>query len=209
MCLLGVAVILLFLIESIKVIYSCFYANTFPPIGALHERNASLPSINNLVSVTVTVSLCFCSCPFPCVPEYQLWFHFLSLCQGPFSSGPAPITVPVSLFLFLSLPMPLSLFLTFPYVLVSLCSRPQAPVPSTPLCYILFYLHSRSTLERQFLSFSTASERGYNTCHICWNTCHVTPSSMLIYVSTFCKYTPISTLGKERSTLVENLNTLV
>ena len=125
MCLLGVAVILLFLIESIKVIYSCFYAKTFPPIGALHERNASLPSINNLVSVTVTVSLCFCSCPFPCVLEYQLWFHFLSLCLGPFSSGPAPITVPVSPFLFLSLPMPLFLFLT-----LSLC--PCIPVFSSP-----------------------------------------------------------------------------
>ena len=148
MCLLGVAVILLFLIEiSIKLIHSCF-----------------------------------CMRGTQVYPQYIILSLLLSLC--PCVSVPVPF-------------------------LVSLCSRVQAPVPSTLLCYILFYLHSRSTLERQFLSFSTASERGYNTCDICWNTCHVTPSSMLIYVSTFCKYTPISTLGKERSTRVENLNTLV
>lgn len=146
----SVTVTLLFLIESIKVIYSCFYANTFPPIGALHERNASLPSINILVSVTVTVSSCFCSCPFHCVPECLLWFPFLSLCLGPFPSDPAPITVPVSLFLVLSLSMPLSLLLTLSLYPCVPVSSPPGPFP---LHSILLYsvlsplpIHLRATI---------------------------------------------------------------
>ena len=125
----------------------------------LYERNASLPSINKLVSVTVTVSSCFCSCPFPCVPEYLFWFlRSLPLCSCS-CHGPC---VPV----LFSVPARVPVAILDPF-LVSLCSRVQAPFPSTPLCYILFYVHFRSTLERQFLSFSTLLERGYNTCKIC------------------------------------------
>ena len=97
----------------------------------LYERNASLPSIYNLVSVTVAVSLCFCSCPFPCVPECLFWFpRSLPLCSHschgpcPFPCVPAPITVPMSLFFFLSLPMFLSLFLTLSLCPCVLVSRP-------------------------------------------------------------------------------------
>ena len=44
---------------------------------------------------------------------------------------------------------------------------------------------------------------GYNTLHICWNTSHFTPTPTLIHVSPICKYTRISTLGKERTSKLE------
>ena len=44
---------------------------------------------------------------------------------------------------------------------------------------------------------------GYNTLHICCNTSHFTPTPTLIHVSPICKYTRISTLGKERTSKLE------
>ena len=120
----------------------------------LYERNASLPSINKLVSVTVTVSLCFCSCPFPCVPECLFWFpRSLPLCSYschgpcPFPCVPAPVTAPLSLFLFLSLPMSLSLFLTLSLCPCVLVSRPLSP--PLPLSYSILSplpIHPRATI---------------------------------------------------------------
>ena len=138
-------------IESIKLIYSCLYAHIFPPAGALHERNASLPSINNPVSVTVTVSLSSCSCLFPFVPESLFWFpRSFPLCSCSCHDPCVP-------FLF-SVPVHVPVAILDPF-LVSLCpcvlvSRPL----STPPHSVIFY----STF-----NFSTPFDRGYNTCHIC------------------------------------------
>ena len=119
MCLLGVAVILLFLTEiSIKLIHSCFCmrgTQVYP----------------QYIILSLLLSLCPCvSVPVPFLVYLSASFGSL----GPFPCVPAPITVPMSLFFFLSLPMFLSLFLTLSLCPCVLVSRPLSP----PLYSVIF-----------------------------------------------------------------------
>ena len=117
MCLLGVAVILLFLIEiSIKLIHSCFCmrgTQVYPQYIILSLLLSLCPCVSVPVPFLVYLSASFGSLgPFPCVPTPVT------------VPVPAPITVPMSLFFFLSLPMFMSLFLTLSLCPCVLVSRP-------------------------------------------------------------------------------------
>ena len=110
MFLLGVAVILLFLMEiSIKLIHSCFCmrgTQVYP----------------QYIILSLLLSLCPCvSVPVPFLEYLRASFGSL----GPFPCVPTPVTIFLSLLFFLSLPMSLSLFLP-----LSLC--PCVPVFSSP-----------------------------------------------------------------------------